>query len=180
EYDDVHRYVTRLSEARGQWQSEVTGKVHDSAVAALLIAKASLAAEHGVPLRLAPSCLLGEVDEHLSADLVTVLGNLIDNALDVLRGHLPADQSIEVDLREVDGEVRVEVRDTGPGVAPEIAQEVFRHGFTTKAAELGGQRGLGLAITRQTCVRRGGGVDVYNAGGAVFTARLPIVAGVPV
>ena len=53
-------------------------------------------------------------------------------------------------------------RDSGPGVAPELAEEVFRHGFTTKAAEQG-ERGLGLALTRQTCLRRGGSVDGATA-----------------
>lgn len=175
EYDEVHRYVSRVSARRDQWHTEVTAKIADSSVSALLIAKASLAAEQGVGLRLSESCELGPVGETLSADLVTVLGNLVDNALDALRGHT-ADGAgwIEVAVGEADGAVRVVVRDSGPGIAPGIAEEVFRHGFTTKAAEQDGQRGLGLAITRQTCVRRGGTVGVHNADGAVFTATLPI------
>ncbi|GAA5082758.1 sensor histidine kinase [Nocardia iowensis] len=175
EYDEVHRYVDRVSANRDQWQARVTSKVGDPAVAALLIAKASLAAEQGVGLRLAESSELGEVDTALSADIVTVLGNLVDNALDALPGPGTSTGWIEVDLRQSDAAVHVVVRDSGPGVAPEIAQEVFRHGFTTKAAEEGGQRGLGLAITRQACVRRGGVVSVHNAEGAVFTATLPMV-----
>ncbi|MGH3449585.1 MAG: ATP-binding protein [Haloechinothrix sp.] len=176
EYDEVRRYVNRVSATRDQWHAEVGARVGDSAVAALLIAKASLAAEHGVGLRLSESSTLGTVDEPLSADLVTVLGNLVDNALDALRGHRSPDGPgwIEVDLAQTDAEVRVVVRDSGPGVARGIAEEVFRHGFTTKAAEQGGTRGLGLALTRQTCVRRGGTVAVHNAEGAVFTATLPI------
>ncbi|MGH3516323.1 MAG: sensor histidine kinase [Haloechinothrix sp.] len=176
EYDEVSRYVSRVSASRDQWQAEVGAKIGDSAVAALLIAKASLAAEQGVGLRLSDGSRIGEVAEPVSADLVTVLGNLVDNALDALRGHRCADGVgwIEVDLKQTDTEVRVVVRDSGPGVAPEIAEEVFRHGFTTKAAEQGGQRGLGLALTRQACVRRGGSVSVHNADGAVFTATLPI------
>lgn len=187
EYDEVHRYVNRVSAGRDLWQAEVTGKIRDPAVAALLIAKASLAAEQGVGLRLAEASRLGavpaEVDDALSADIVTVLGNLVDNALDAL--HPPTQLTavavpdpdpgwIEVDLRQLEHEVRVVVRDSGPGVAPDIVREVFRNGFTTKAAEEGGRRGLGLAITRQACVRRGGSVSVYNADGAVFTATLPI------
>ncbi|MFC9998693.1 ATP-binding protein [Nocardia sp. NPDC127526] len=171
EYDEVRRYVELVSAGRDQWQAEVTGRIGDPAVAALLIAKASRAAEQGVGLRLSGATALPEVDDALSADLVTVLGNLVDNALDALHG--PAGW-IEVDLRRVGAEVRVVVRDSGPGVAPDIAEEVFRHGFTTKAAEQGGLRGLGLAITRQACVRRGGSVSVHNAEGAVFTATLPL------
>lgn len=175
EYDEVRNYVDRVSATQDQWHAEVSGRIADSAVAALLIAKASLAAEQGVGLRLSPSSTLGDVDDALSGDLVTVLGNLVDNALDALRGQ-PTDGPgwIEVDIRHGDTEVAVIVRDSGPGVAPEIAEEVFRHGFTTKAAQEGGQRGLGLALTRQTCVRRHGTVSVHNADGAVFTATLPI------
>ncbi|MGW0824610.1 ATP-binding protein [Streptomyces sp. NPDC002845] len=175
EYEEVHRYVSKVSASRGQWQAEVTAKIADAAVSALLISKSSLAAEHGVGLRLSESCALGPVGDALAADLVTVLGNLVDNALDALRGHATDGAGwIEVDLGQEDEAVRVVVRDSGPGIAPEIAEEVFRHGFTTKAAEQGGRRGLGLAITRQTCVRRGGTVGVHNADGAVFTATLPI------
>jgi two-component system, CitB family, sensor kinase len=171
EYDEVRRYVDRVAHTRQVWHTEVSAQVADPAVAALLIAKASVAAEHGVGLRLVDGSRLGEVDDGLSADLVTVLGNLIDNSLEALRGKESG--WIEVDIAHDDNEVTVRVRDSGPGVAPEIAEEVFRHGFTTKAAEEGGQRGLGLALIRQTCLRRNGSVEVHNHGGAVFTARLP-------
>jgi signal transduction histidine kinase len=70
---------------------------------------------------------------------------------------------------QLDDEVQVVVRDSGPGVAPELAEEVFRHGFTTKAASHG-ERGIGLALIRRACLRRGGSV---NVAGSVFTARLP-------
>jgi two-component system CitB family sensor kinase len=51
---------------------------------------------------------------------------------------------------------------------------VFRHGYTTKAAESDGRRGFGLALIRLVCTRRGGAVSVRNDDGAVFTARLPV------
>ena len=169
EYDEVRRYVSRVSHTREAWHAEVSERIGDSAVAALLIAKASVAAERNVGLRLTPTSRLGEVDETLSADLVTVIGNLVDNAIDAL----PGAGWIEVHISHTDDEVLVMVTDSGPGVAPDIAEEIFRHGFTTKAAEQGGQRGLGLALTRQTCRRRGGSVEVA---GAVFTARLGVRA----
>ncbi|SFP75255.1 Sensor histidine kinase regulating citrate/malate metabolism [Amycolatopsis arida] len=168
EYAEVRNYVDLVSRAHGEWHDQVTGRIEDPAVAALLIAKASLAAEQGVGLRLTEGSRLAAVDERLSADLVTVVGNLVDNALDALRalGGGSRDGSgdwIEVEIRQTDAEVSVVVRDSGPGVAPEIVTEVFAHGFTTKAAEDGGPRGLGLAITRQICRRRGGTVRVHNA-----------------
>lgn len=174
EYDEVRHYVDLVSRAHDEWTDQVSARIGDTAVAALLIAKASVAAEQGVGLRLAADSRLDAVDEQLSADLVTVVGNLVDNALDALRGSDAGDNWVEAGIRQRDNVVSVVVRDSGPGVAPEIATEVFQHGFTTKAAEHGGQRGLGLALTRQTCIRRGGSVEVHNSGGAVFTATLPI------
>ena len=175
EYDEVRRYVDRVSAHRDQWHAEVTGKIADTAVAALLMAKASVASEQGAGLRLSARSVLREIDSALSADVQTVLGNLIDNAIDALKAQAPHGGGwIEVDLQHTRADVWVTVTDSGPGVAPEIAEEVFRHGFTTKAAEEGGERGLGLALTRQACVRRGGSVAVRNADGAVFTAVLPI------
>jgi two-component system CitB family sensor kinase len=99
-----------------------------------------------------------------------VFVNLIDNALEALGSDAGW---VEVQLLPREDGVLVEVRDSGPGIAPELADDVFRNGFTTKVAQSGGSRGLGLALTRQACVTRGGWVQVRNEGGAVFTALLP-------
>ncbi|MBQ0987863.1 sensor histidine kinase [Streptomyces sp. F63] len=170
EYPEVARYVRGISGARALRTAEVVSRVADPALAALLIAKTSLAAEQGTVLRIGRGSGLRPVGESLSSDLVTVVGNLVDNALDAVRGSGPGGW-VEVHLAEEASEVRVRVRDSGPGVAPGLAEEVFRYGFTTKAAvPEHASRGLGLAITRLVCTRRGGSV---SADGAVFTARLP-------
>jgi C4-dicarboxylate-specific signal transduction histidine kinase len=90
-------------------------------------------------------------------------------------GHAP-DGWVAVQIAQENGHVRVVVRDSGPGVAPELAEEVFEHGFTTKAASVG-EHGIGLALIRMVCARRGGQVSVRNDDGAVFTAELPVPAG---
>ena len=174
EYPEVVRYVSRLTRSQARLNDEVTSLIEDPAVAALLIAKASQAGERGIQLRLADGTRLGRVDELLSADLTTVVGNLVDNALDAI-GFAP-DGWVSVEIAQENGTVRVMVRDSGPGVAPELAEEVFEHGFTTKAAA-DGQRGIGLALIRMVCARRGGRVSVRNDDGAVFTAELPTSAG---
>ncbi len=171
EFDEVVRFVSGLYRNRAQLNQDVTSRVADPAVAALVIAKSSLAAEQGVDLRLAPDSRLGRVDDQLAADLTTVVGNLIDNALDAVG---PAPGWVELGLGDGGGDVTVVVRDSGPGVAPELAEEVFRQGFTTKSAD-GRTRGFGLALTRLVCARRGGEISVE---GAVFTARIPVRAGV--
>jgi two-component system, CitB family, sensor kinase len=170
EYDEATRYVHRVTANDAELTETVTSRIADPAVAALLVAKGSLATEQGIELRIAPASRLDSVDEQLSSDVATVLGNLVDNALDALA---PGPGWVEVEVRRDGGDVVVTVRDSGPGVSPEVAAHVFRRGFTTKVPALGGHRGLGLALVHLICVRRGGEVRLDNDGGAVFVARLP-------
>lgn len=169
EYDEVVRFITTASRAREQLTEEVTSHLADPALAALVIAKASLAAEQRITLRLAPGSALGPIDEELSADLVTIVGNLIDNALDAVKTGGWIELDVMTDEQEA---IIVSVRDSGAGVPPELRTEVFRRGYTTKSG-VDGHSGLGLAITQVICARRGGSVAVD---GSTFTARLPRAA----
>ncbi|MFC0030927.1 ATP-binding protein [Micromonospora chaiyaphumensis] len=180
EHDEVVRYVDTLSRHRASLDLTVTSRIHDTAVAALLMAKSAVAAERRVELRISERTGLDRLPPEVAADVATVLGNLLDNAVEAVAAH-PSDRPawVEAELRQDAASVEIVVRDSGPGVAPELAQEVFTHGFTTKAAE-GGERGIGLALTRLVCHRRGGEVAVTNTDeGAMFTARMSVPVGVP-
>jgi two-component system, CitB family, sensor kinase len=170
EYDEVIRFVDGVSLSRTRLYDDVTSRIQDPAVSALLIAKASSAAERVVALELDEGSALGRVDETLSRDLTTVVGNLVDNAIDAASGQ--PDAAVHVHLRDEAHRVTVTVRDSGPGVAAETVEDIFRQGFSTKDSDDGGGRGFGLALTRLVCSRRGGGVGVRNAPGAEFTAVL--------
>jgi sensor histidine kinase regulating citrate/malate metabolism len=172
EYDEVRSFVDGVRLSRTALYDEVTSRVADATLAALLIAKASLAAERGVELRLLPESHLAKVQGALSRDLATVVGNLVDNALDAAGS--TAGARVEVLVAGSAEDVLVRVADTGPGV-PDV-EDVFRQGYTSKPSDEEGGRGFGLALTRLVCRRRGGEVSVRNRdeGGAEFTARLPL------
>jgi sensor histidine kinase regulating citrate/malate metabolism len=175
EYDDVVRFIDNVTRGRAALDEEVAARVEDPALGALLVAKASLAAERRVSLRFADGARLRRVEEDLSVDLVTVVGNLVDNALDAV-AQAAGDGGarwVEVDLREEGPDVVVVVRDSGPGVEAGMEQRVFERGFSTKTPGAEATRGFGLALTGLVCRRRGGDVTVHNEEGAVFTARLP-------
>ncbi|GAA1657057.1 sensor histidine kinase [Actinoplanes couchii] len=168
EHDEVVQYVDALASHRSSLDLTLTSRVHDTAVAALLMAKSAQAAERRVRLRISERTSLDRLDPGDAADVATVVGNLVDNAIDAVCGF--EDAWVEVELRQDRSTVEIMVRDSGPGVAPSLAHEVFSHGFTTKAAEQG-ERGIGLALTRLVCTRHGGEVAVA---GSMFTARLSL------
>lgn len=170
EYDAVVQFVNGTTLDRTRLNDDVTSRIEDPALAALLIAKSSLAAERGVTLRLSPDSRLGRVGEDISRDLATVLGNLVDNALDAVTG--TPHPTVEVRIEGPGDTVCVVVRDSGPGVPDADREAIFRQGYTTKQPTADGDRGYGLALSRVVCQRSGGQLTVHNDGGAVFTANL--------
>ncbi|WP_219632997.1 sensor histidine kinase [Haloechinothrix aidingensis] len=165
EYDEVSQYVSRIGGARARLSADITARVADPSLAALLIAKASRAAEQGAELAISQHTALGPTGEELSADLVTVVGNLVDNALDAVHsGRTESTRPfVEVELTDGNGGVWVRVRDSGPGVPSELSEKIFQHGFSTKDEGDPTERGLGLAIIQLICARRGGEVRIQAA-----------------
>ena len=148
--------------------AEVSGSIEDPAVAALLVAKLSRAGELGVSFSLAEGARRGHHDPVLSADLVTVVGNLVDNAFDAVgRGG-----EVVMDVEDDGDRIEIEVRDSGGGIAPSDMERIFEPGFTTKVGEDVKGHGFGLALTRMACARHGGAVSVSHRDGAVLCAEL--------
>ncbi|MFF0429253.1 ATP-binding protein [Streptomyces sp. NPDC004520] len=171
-HEEAVEFVTEVAGVHRATAEQVTEKVHDPLLAALLVGKATVAAERGVALRLASGSLLPDrlVDPR---ELVTVAGNLVDNALDAVAGTPGA--GIEVSFRAEGRTVVLRVSDSGPGVPEEHRELIFAEGWTTKELPSHGKRGLGLALVRRLAERRGGtaGVSGGAEGGAVFTVVLP-------
>ena len=174
EYDEVRTLVGTLTRRRSELGDFVADRIGDAAVGALLLAKDAVADERGVALELDPGSRLPSLPSEVSADLTTVLGNLVDNAVDACAG-VP-DALVEVWLTVDRGEVHLRVRDNGPGVPADLRDAVFVRGFSTKPEVLGG-RGIGLPLVRLICTQRGGRVEVDRAdreGGAEFRVVLPV------
>jgi sensor histidine kinase regulating citrate/malate metabolism len=171
EADEAVRFVHRVSSSRSEFGGAVTAAVRDPAIAALLIAKASQAAELGVDLRIAPDTALPPLPDELSTDVATVVGNLVDNAMDAAATE--PHRWVEVSLGVVDGEVDIVVRDSGPGVPAGMEREIFRRGVSTKNGQQAEEHGIGLSLVHLVCTRRGGDVTATSDGGSTFTARLP-------
>ena len=156
---------------------QVVAAVSEPVLAALLLGKTAQANERGVELVVSEESCLDDgllPDTLPSRDLVTILGNLIDNAVDAAQGGVGASRVTVTALTE-DSLLVLRVSDTGTGVDPAHTEAVFQRGFTTKPAGPGG-RGLGLALVRQAVARHEGTLTVSEAteGGAEFEVRLPL------
>ncbi|MXM67820.1 GHKL domain-containing protein [Streptomyces sp. HUCO-GS316] len=171
-YDDAVEFVGEVVGNHRATSQKVTEKIQDPLLAALLVGKATVAAERGVALWISDRTRLPDrlVDPQ---GLVTVAGNLVDNALDAVADTPHA--RVEVELRAEGRTAVLRVRDTGPGIPAEQRELVFTEGWSTKEPPAHRKRGIGLSLVRRLAERQGGRATVGEAagGGAEFTVVLP-------
>ncbi|GAD33542.1 putative signal transduction histidine kinase [Microbacterium sp. TS-1] len=142
----------------------------DPTVGALLLGKASQAKERGIRWRSriepdAPRSVLSPVDA------VSVVGNLIDNALDAAAAG-PEPRWVEIRMtRTEEDELEIAVSDSGTGVPSELRRRIFEHGFSTKPAAAEG-RGVGLALVA-AIVDDAGGTLALDHDPTTFRVILP-------
>ena len=168
------RFATDELRATQRQRDGVLAAVEEPAVAALLLGKVSQAAERGVTLEI-------DADAHLPAgvlparEAVTILGNLIDNAIEALvqAPDLPA-RTIVVDAQVDGAQALLTVSDTGPGLSDDAAEHAFERGWSTKAVSGPAGRGIGLALVQQTVEQLGGHITVTGYPGATFVVTLPV------
>jgi len=157
---------------------DVVSAVGDAALAALLLGKAAEAGELGITLAVETE---GELPEGLfdARDLVTIVGNLVDNAFDATRGRTtrrdrPA--TVEVGVHLADDSLHIDVVDSGDGPPADISS-MFSRGWSTKTDSGAASRGIGLALVQQTVLRLGGTIEVRDEDGAMFSVELPVRSG---
>ncbi|WP_107773879.1 sensor histidine kinase [Nocardioides sediminis] len=171
--EEAVEFVTGELQVAQMLTDQVVGAVGEPVVAALLLGKSAEAAERGVSLTVDGE-LTGTHPEVSTRDLVTVLGNLVDNAMDAVAGS--QDRRIVVHLDGSDDHTRLVVGDSGPGLAPDEAAHALERGWTTKA-DAGDGRGLGLALVSQVARRLGGSVTIGSS--PLGGAELVVVLGTP-
>ncbi|MFI6426451.1 ATP-binding protein [Promicromonospora sp. NPDC050880] len=180
--DEALRFVAGERDLGQRLTDRVVQAIEEPVIAALVLGKAAQARERAVEMHfethLAPGTHWLE-----PVDVVTILGNLIDNGIDAATARVleddgaGADAWVEVYLANGDdGSLVFQVSDSGRGIAPAHVAHIFEQGWSTKDAAAGG-RGYGLALVRQVVESLGGDIEVSGGAGtnagAVFTVTLP-------
>ena len=169
--EEAMKLIAQTSGLHQELTESLLDRVGDPVLGALLLAKAAVASERGIELRVSDDTMITRSSLD-SEDLITLLGNLIDNALDAAASG-GADRWVSVSVTEQAGDLVIKVHDSGAGVPAGVEGQMFNEGFSTKSGPGPRRRGFGLALVRQVARRNGGGVEVVNDGGALFTVRVP-------
>ena len=172
--DEALEFATEELEVAQLLTDRVVGSVTDPVVSALLLGKTAQAAERGVQLRIDDDTEVTDLPVE-QRDAVTILGNLLDNALDAVSG--TPERVVVVSLTGSADAMHLRVSDSGAGLPPGLAEQVFERGWSTKPSDGPVGRGLGLALVVQAVRRYDGHIEVGTSslGGAEFDVRIGAV-----
>jgi sensor histidine kinase regulating citrate/malate metabolism len=173
--DEAVRFGSDEASFASDLLADLEARIDEPALVALLLGKVAVARERGVRMTIDED---GQVPATglPATDLVTIVGNLLDNAIDAA-----ADRDgggVDVVLGVVDDELVIEVGDDGAGLPPDGRDRLFAAGFSTKTSGPGG-RGVGLALVAGAAERLGGTVAAEDrpGGGALLRVLLPVAVG---
>ncbi len=162
-YKQLENYILKTANNYQEEIGSLLGKIKSPVIAGFLLSKINRTSDSGHSLIISNESQLPEnSNEDQVAVLITVLGNLIENALEAL-GQEPGGE-ISVSLHYRHGWLHCEVNDDGPGIAPEHIDHIFEKGVSSKGTE----RGVGLALVKQQVENVGGNISVESEPG-VFT-----------
>ena len=165
-YDEATSYIENITMVQRETISTIMHAVDDPALAALLIGKTARASELNVKFMLREGSHYSSHDMGLPSEvLVTIAGNLIDNAFDAKNGSdaaYDAPRELVFGVFSRPGSVLITASDTGAGISPEDIGHIFENGYSTK----GQGRGTGLYQVKTMAEGLGGSVTVESQPGA--------------
>ena len=166
--DEAVRFATDELALSQRLVDRLSGAVGEPALVALLLGKSAQAGERGIELTVTEDTQLPSNAESVplsGAEMVTVLGNLIDNAMDACDRD---DPWIEVTVHMRDDTLTLRVADSGPGMDPDTFEKAMQRGYSTK----GHGHGLGLALVAQVVKRHNGSLTTDVSYGSVVTVTV--------
>jgi two-component system, CitB family, sensor kinase len=172
-YQEAIELITRESDIHQNLFQFIMKEIPDPMIGGLLIGKFNRASELKVQLEIDRESSFKDVPDSVDrSSLVTIIGNLIDNAMEATFENALSTKNVKVFFTDLGEDLIIEVEDNGNGISEGQAANIFEMGFSTKSEE---NRGFGLALVKQAIERLGGYItfDRGTASGTVFTVAIP-------
>lgn len=171
DFASASEFVEDLTELHHRVHSATIDHLDNPIVAALVLAELNIARQRGIDLQLDESSSLGELPPRLSAaEAVTIMGNLLDNALDAVERMAPERRRVILRIDDDGDAVTIAVRDFGAGLPVTAHTHLFRRGFTSKD----GHAGVGLALVAAAVTAAQGTIRIERCDpGTLFEVVIP-------
>jgi sensor histidine kinase regulating citrate/malate metabolism len=165
-YPEAENYINSMTEYQQEISDYILENIKDPGLSGLILAKIRDAEEKGIEVTLNPNTEIPPLEKNALTDIVTICGNLIQNAID------ETPSRIDLFLVMTESELYIEVGDNGGGIQSSPEVDIFQAGFSTKGSAR--DRGIGLSLVKKLTGKRQGTVEYESSGeGSLFRVRLP-------
>jgi CitB family two-component system sensor histidine kinase MalK len=174
QYSRLDEYITRVLNESREEVDFVGERIKDPILAGVILSKLSRARESGVAFFIDETSNLPVArDPEIAHGLVTIIGNLLDNAFEAVKD--TADRRTDFAIHQSLDSLKLSVADNGPGIPPTMKEQIFEKHFSTK----GEGRGYGLFLVARAVEKLGGTIEVIanKERGTVFLVTAPYPAG---
>lgn len=173
-YQEAIELISKEADVHQNLIQFVMREVPDPVIGGLIIGKYNHASELRIAFRLDGESSFRDVPAHVDrSHLVTIIGNLVDNAMDAaLERHPDQEGEVALFLTDLGDDLIIECEDNGAGIPDELGESIFRKGFSGKQGE---HRGIGLSLVEHAVNKLNGYItyDRSPLGGAHFTVAIP-------
>lgn len=172
-YQEAIDLITKESDIHQNLLYFIMKEIPDPIVGGLLIGKFNRASELKVELEVDRESSLRDIPEELDrSQLVTIIGNLIDNAMEAVFESHTDNRKVTVFLTDIGEDLIIEVEDNGTGIADEVADQIFEIGYSTKGST---NRGYGLYLVKKAIDTLSGYITYKSEmnKGTIFTVVIP-------
>ena len=169
-YDQLSGYIKSIANAYQVEVGFVIRHIKDPALAGFILGKLSYARENNIDFVLSEESFVPEPkDSQITHELVTIIGNLVDNAMDAVKDCTK--KFINLDLIYNEEHLYIKVEDTGIGIKDDIKEDIFSKGYSTKETT----RGFGLFLVKSSVDKLNGELAITSEPneGTIFDIYLP-------
>lgn len=173
-YAEAVSFINSMTEYQQAISDFILENIKDPGLSGLILAKIRDAEEKGIEVNLNPDTDIPRLEKGVLSDIVSICGNLIQNAIDELVLYRKEDRHPRIDLFLVltNMGLYIEVGDNGRGLAVQPSGDIFKEGVSTKGSPK--SRGMGLALVKFLTEKRKGTIHFDSSDrGCLFTVRIP-------
>ena len=169
EYEKALEFISDVAKTRSNISNILTKNIKDASLSALLLSKYNKAEESRVKLKIDENSKLTKLPQHMtSSEILSVIGNLIENSLDEVKND--GTGYIYIKIVENNDFLSINVKDNGGGISPQYKEKIYEQGFSTKE----GQRGDGMYIVKKIIDDYNGTIDFDLDEGVIWNITIPM------
>ncbi|SJZ36211.1 ATP-binding protein [Selenihalanaerobacter shriftii] len=163
EYDSALSVISKVTHAKQEFTTFVMKRIKLNEIAGLLLGKFDRANELNIDFKIAPNSNLSQASSsNVKERLITIIGNLLENAMDSLDCNNIKNKKVRLGIFEEEESLQVVVRDSGIGIPVELQTKIFNRGFSTKE---GDSQGIGLDLVKRNVDILGGDIELNSEQG---------------